>query len=90
MLPLALLSTGEKAEVLETNWQGLLSPGAACQRNKPECCSRLEDMGLRVGKTVEILNNNRGPGVLLVKVDGSRIAMNRGMAMKIMVRRQIG
>jgi Fe2+ transport system protein FeoA len=39
---------------------------------------------------VQVLNNHRGQRVLLVKVDDSRIALNRGMAMKILVRRQDG
>ena len=47
----------------------------------------MEDMGIRPGKEVEMLNNGGG-GALLVKVDDSRIAVGRGMAMKIMVRRQ--
>lgn len=57
-----------------------------------QCCEdggksefRVEDMGLRIGKKVEILNNGGGP--VLVKVDDSRIAVARGIAMKIMVRR---
>jgi ferrous iron transport protein A len=41
-------------------------------------------MGLRVGKTVEMLNNAGGP--VLLRVDESRIAIARGLAMKIMVR----
>ena len=88
MIPLGLLSAGELAEVMETRMEELLSPCSACRRNRPECCSRIEDMGLRVGKTVEVLNNYRGQGALLIKVDDSRIALNRGMAMKIMVRRK--
>jgi ferrous iron transport protein A len=44
-------------------------------------------MGIRPGKEVEMLNN-KGGGALLVKVGDSRIAVGRGMAMKIMVRRQ--
>ncbi len=88
MIPLGLLAPGEIAEVAETRFEELLSPCSACKRKRPECCSRMEDMGLRVGKSVEILNNFQGRGVLLVKVDDSRIALNRGMAMKIMVRRK--
>jgi ferrous iron transport protein A len=42
-------------------------------------------MGLRVGKTIEMLTNGSGP--ILLRVDESRIAMGRGLAMKIMVRR---
>jgi ferrous iron transport protein A len=47
---------------------------------------RLEDMGLRCGKTVEMLSNS-GHGSLLVRVDDSRIALGRGVAMKVSVRR---
>jgi ferrous iron transport protein A len=43
-------------------------------------------MGLREGKTVEVLNNP-GNGPLLVRVDDSRLALGRGVAMKISVRR---
>ncbi len=86
MLPLGLLSAGEKAEVAENRIEELFSPCSQCKCSKPECCSRIEDMGLRVGKVCEVLNNH-GQGVMLIKVDGSRIAMNRGLAMKIMVRR---
>lgn len=88
MIPLGLLTAGEKAEVAENRMEELFSPCSKCKCGRPESCSRVEDMGLRVGKTVEILNNFRGQGALLIKVDNSRIAMNRGMAMKIMVRRK--
>lgn len=91
MIPLGLLAAGEKAEVASTFFVREVEEPAscsACKCSKPECLSRMEDLGLRVGKTVEILNNHRRHGVLLVKVDDSRIALNRGMAMKIMVRRK--
>ena len=48
------------------------------------CASRAEDMGLRVGKRVVMLSNGAGP--VLVKVDESRIAVDRGVAMSIQVR----
>lgn len=91
MFPLGLLANGERAEVVN----GI----PAFEHGHVPCCGhckekgregsavRLEDMGIRPGKEVEMLNN-RGGGVLLVKVDDSRIAVGRGMAMKIMVRRQ--
>lgn len=88
MIPLGLLAAGEKAEVAENRIPEPVSPCSACSCHRPECCARLEDMGLRVGKTVEILNNHGRQGSLLIKVDNSRIAMNRGLAMKILVRRQ--
>ncbi|MDD2319681.1 MAG: FeoA family protein [Geobacteraceae bacterium] len=64
----------------------------AVKPDEHQCCKdtlksevRVEDMGLRIGKNVEILNNGGGP--VLVRVDESRIAVARGIAMKIMVRR---
>lgn len=76
MFPLGLLSAGELAEIVSI-------------RGKPQTQSdcRLEDMGLRIGKTVEMLSNGGG-GPLLLRVDESRLALARGMAMNILVRRQ--
>lgn len=75
MMPLGLLNTGGKAEIVTIREAG------DCGCN---CDCRVEDMGLRVGKTVEMLNNGGGP--VLLKVDETRIAIARGLAMKIMVR----
>ncbi|MCM2357160.1 MAG: ferrous iron transport protein A [Geobacteraceae bacterium] len=80
MFPLGLLSSGEKAEIVTIR-------EAAMGDNGCKCDCRVEDMGLRVGKSVEMLTNGGG-GPILLKVDESRIAIARGMAMKIMVRRQ--
>jgi ferrous iron transport protein A len=81
MMPLGLLFPGEHAEVMEL--RGTDNACAACRG----CLCRLEDLGLRAGKTVEMLKNY-GNGALLVRVDNSRLALNRGMAMKIKVRRK--
>ncbi len=93
MLPLGLLSTGERAEVLEIRegaYRGAddatrCRSGFTSIRTGPSC--RMEDMGLRKGKVVEMLNNE-GRGAMVIKIDESRIAIGRGMAMKIMVRRK--
>jgi ferrous iron transport protein A len=74
MLPLGLLVDGETAEIVAVRC------GA-----RETCDSRAEDMGLRVGKWIEMLRNGAGP--VLVKVDESRIAVDRGIAMRITVRR---
>jgi len=81
MMPLGLLSEGEKAEIMEIKTQKSCGHGSS----KNQLC-HAEDMGLRVGRVIEMLNN-AGRGSLLVKVDESRIAIDRGIAMKIMVRR---
>jgi ferrous iron transport protein A len=73
MMPLGLLGEGEFGEIVAV-------AGAA----GGTCASRAEDMGLRVGKRVLMLTNGAGP--VLVKVDESRIAVDRGVAMKIKVR----
>ncbi|MBE0569420.1 MAG: ferrous iron transport protein A [Deltaproteobacteria bacterium] len=100
MFPLGLLAIGEKAEVAENRG---CSPGPepvrGAHRHRHKCrgCgmhgghgagshARIEDMGIRPGKTVEMLNNEGGRA-LLIKVDETRIAVSRSVAMKIMVRR---
>lgn len=82
MAPLGLLSSGEQAEIVEIKGQKHCGHGSS----RSQLC-HAGDMGLRVGKIIEMLNNE-GRGPLLLKVDGSRIAIGRGMAMKIMVRRK--
>jgi ferrous iron transport protein A len=84
MIPLGLLSPGEQGEILDIRINRNPLSGQCCsEREKYDC--RVEDMGLRIGKFVEMLNNGGGP--VLVRVDESRVAIDRGMAMKIMVRR---
>jgi ferrous iron transport protein A len=43
-------------------------------------------MGIRKGKKIDMLCNEGG-GPVLLKIDESRIAIGRGMAMKIIVRK---
>lgn len=92
MFPLGLLSSGERAEVVEKSPAGGHGHRPGCGGGGGGPCRqgsavRIEDMGIRPGKTVEMLNNEGG-GALLVKVDEARIAVGRAMAMKIMVRRK--
>ena len=70
MMPLGLLADGETAEIVGVG-------GAAAD-------ARAEDMGLRAGKRIRVLANAGGP--VLVKVDETRIAVARGLAMRITVR----
>jgi ferrous iron transport protein A len=63
---------------------------SAAEAGSPSACihgNRIEDMGIRVGKNVEMLKNP-GRGPLLLKVDEARIAIGRTMAMRILVRRK--
>ncbi len=79
MSPLGLLTSGEKAEVVEIK---TVQSNCRCAGKNQLC--HVEDMGIRIGKEIEVLNNG-GRGAMLIKVDESRIAIARGMAMKIMV-----
>lgn len=83
MMPLGLLNSGEQGEIVAIRLPQTAAYGQCCTgSNKCDC--RVEDMGLRIGKKVEMLNNGGG-GPLLLKVDESRIAVARGIAMKIMI-----
>jgi ferrous iron transport protein A len=87
MVPIGLLAIGEKAKVHDVgrNNQNSHSPFMDSGRDNASC--QLESMGLRAGQTVEMLSNS-GKGPILLKVDNSRIAIDRGMAMKIKVSMQ--
>lgn len=76
MMPLGLLGEGEAGEIVAIGVAGAAAAAAVI--------ARAEEMGLRVGKRVSMLAN--GGGAVLVKVDESRIAVDRGVAMKIKVR----
>jgi ferrous iron transport protein A len=79
MMPLTLLNVGERGEIVAV-------------RETAEACGgdglRTGELGLRVGKIVEMLNRGGAGGPVLLKIDESRIAVARGAAMKIMVRRE--
>lgn len=102
MFPMGLLASGERGVVVQNGWSAAgpeaaaaVQPRAHAHRHGCGGCGRhvrgkghprVEDLGIRPGKLVEMLSNE-GRGALLVKVDESRIAVGRGVAMKIMVRR---
>ncbi len=83
MAPLGLLVEGEKGEIVD------IRPAKGrrgCGTNRDSRLCHMEDLGLRTGRIIEMLTND-GRGAILVRSDESRIALGRGMAMKIMVRR---
>ncbi|OGT97982.1 MAG: iron transporter FeoA [Geobacteraceae bacterium GWC2_48_7] len=85
MIPLGLLCSGEQGEILAIRINKQRPSDQSCSVQAKSGC-RVEEMGLRVGKFVEMLIN--GGGLVLVMVDESRIAVDRVIAMKIMVRRK--
>ncbi len=80
MAPLGLLNIGEKAEIVE-----IIEKKGYCHEKKEKHICHAADMGIRIGNVIEMLINE-GQGPLVVKVEESRIAIGRGMAMKILVR----
>lgn len=80
MIPLGLLSPGEHGVITEIR---IFPAGGNGCDTRQKCDCRVEDLGLRIGKSVQMLNNG---SPMLLKVDESRIAVDRGMAMKIMIK----
>lgn len=81
-MPLGLLCPGELGEIVAIRIEKASVSGQCC-KEREKCGCRVEDIGLRVGKRVEMLANSGSP--VLLRVDESRIAVDRGLAMKIMV-----
>lgn len=90
MMPLALLTTGERAEITEVKHCGGCSGGCHSHDHRGDhhhtkaSTTRAEEMGLRVGKMVEVLKNDGN--LLLLLVDEARIAIDRRMARTIRVK----
>ena len=86
---LGLMSAGERCEIVKIGHcggcKGQCDDHGAARRGGDGTATRAEEMGLRVGKRIEMLRNEGN--MLLVLVDNSRIALDRRMAMKIVVRR---
>ncbi|OGH97803.1 MAG: hypothetical protein A2X42_11095 [Candidatus Margulisbacteria bacterium GWF2_38_17] len=77
MFPLVMLNVGELAQVSEVFYR---------QTGDDVYLERLESMGIRSGREISVVTNNRN-GPLVVLVGNSRIALARNIAKKIMVRR---
>ncbi|MBN1382947.1 MAG: ferrous iron transport protein A [Deltaproteobacteria bacterium] len=100
MLPLAFLKEDEVAEIVESphryGYGHQYRHGAWKFRNgvdQLDCCRKrkhsddhLLNIGLRPGKYVRMISNS-GAGPLVLLIDECRIALGRGIAMKIYVRR---
>ena len=69
-MALALISIGEKRTVMKL-------------RGKEEVVRHLQDLGFAPGSEVQVLGENAAGMILLIR--GVRIALDRGLAGKIMV-----
>lgn len=93
-MPLELLTPGERGEILEIRHCGGCGGGCHTHGHQTHVghghqhgkatATRAEEMGLRVGKQVEVLKNEGN--LLLLLVDESRIAIDRRMARSIKVK----
>jgi len=70
MIPLAFMGDGSKGVV------AAIAGGRGAHRN-------LEDLGIVVGKEIRVLRNSGG--AVFVAVNGTRLVVGRGLAMKVMV-----
>ena len=71
MIPLAMAHEGERLRIMEI-------------RGGREVMQRLADLGLAPNSTVKVIKSvGRGP--ILLEVMGSRIALGRGICMKLFV-----
>ena len=77
MMPVGLLANGEKGQIIRIS---------ELKEQKRAQSNRLEDLGIRQGQEIEMLNNNKKE-TILIKIENSRLALSRGLAMKIFVRR---
>ena len=94
MMPLALLTPGERGEITEVKHCGGCGGGCHGRGHDHEhadghhkhkaTATRAEEMGLRVGKMVEVLKNDGN--LLLLMIDESRVAIDRRMARTITVK----
>lgn len=69
-IPLNLIDTGKKGIVYD------ISAGQRASK-------RLYEMGFNKGSELKVVKNDRGP--IIVSLSGTKIALGRGLAQKIMV-----
>jgi Fe2+ transport system protein FeoA len=81
MVPVALLSEGESAEIVRLGHSGT---GRHGRGRNASAVGRMSDMGLQNGQRVEVLSNT-GRGPVLLKVGDTRIAIGRGLAHQVFV-----
>ena len=93
-MPLELMGTGERGEIMEIKHCGGCGGGCHGHGHHHELKhdhsrhnatgTRAEEMGLRVGKMVQVLKNDGH--LLLLLVDEARIAIDRKIARSIRVK----
>lgn len=85
MFPLGLLKRGESGKIAVT-FPIKKDIGVGLSVSEAAFVCRLEELGIRFGADIEVLNNS-GNGTMVVKIENSRIAFPHKISMKILVRR---
>lgn len=83
-LPLTRLKDGESGVIISIN--ASVNHGHSRHRHRRFFHKRLEDMGLTPGTNVTVIKSAPFQGPVELQVRGSRLAIGRGMAERIMVR----
>lgn len=80
MIPLGLLESGSHAEFVRggQNDDSYKGQGLGMLR-------RVEEMGLLPGTDFEVIRNE-GHGPILLRIDGTRVALGRSLSMKLVAR----
>jgi len=72
-IPLCNLTPGQEAQV-----RAVVGPGRGLRL-------RLGSLGIRPGAVVRLISLGAGHGPILLEVDGTRVALGRGLARRILV-----
>jgi ferrous iron transport protein A len=72
-IPLSELAPGERGSIY-----AVVGPGRGVR-------ARLAALGIRPGVTVQVVGYGPGLGPVLLEVNGTRVALGRGIARKILV-----
>ena len=90
MFPLGLLTTGETAEVIKIRAKGDKKVAGASRgsltKKGSDSCTRIEDMGFRSGRVVEMINNGRNPQAWCDSVIERLSTMEEGSSILIPMR----
>lgn len=84
MVPLCDLIEGEQGEIAEIDRHDKPHQHASHGKGR-NGQRRMSDLGLRVGKQIQLLRK-QGRGPILLKVDEARIAIGRGLADRIWIK----
>ena len=86
MVPLSWLNVGEEGRIIRISRKDCPHRKVCMDKNSHrDGYGRAADLGLRLGKKVEILQKGK-KGPILIKVDESRIALGQELARRIMVK----